>query len=549
MSPALADAVANAIDAGITSPMAIPMRDDHLVGAQSVELHLIGFAPDSTKQFVMLTARPGQVSAVPEHSVVVTDPLTGLATREAFVDGLELMVGLDEPTQLSVAFLDIDNFKTINDALGHDQGDLVLQTIAERLGKALGEHGLVARFGGDEFVVAQANSVDAGHAELMYLLTQTFADPLALGNKEFHVSASIGIATTSDASRMRPDAIIKAADVAMYEAKRQGKDRVEVYDETLEVKATERLELESDLRLALDREEFVLHYQPILDVISGRPIGAEALVRWVHPERGIVPPDEFISLAEQTGLIVRLGTWVLETALEQANEWNQQRLTRRALGISVNLSGVQLGDPNLERIVHAALSRSGFDPAKLTLEVTESVLMNDADDALAVLEQLRTMGVGIAIDDFGTGYSSLAYLKRFRAKSLKVDKAFVDGLGTNPEDTALVTGIVGLAGALGLEIVAEGVESELQLRELRRLGVEYSQGYYHSRPLANDDFVAWLAEAYPTNRTRGMQLPEVPPTSIGAPAAMPAPIRDTFDEEAGLTPFSVPNQNPEHEPG
>jgi EAL domain-containing protein (putative c-di-GMP-specific phosphodiesterase class I) len=398
-------------------------------------------------------------------------------------------------------------------------------------------------------VVAQANSVDSGHAELMFLLTQAFADPLALGNKEFHVSASIGIATTSDASRMRPDAIIKAADVAMYEAKRQGKDRVEVYDETLEVKATERLELESDLRLALEREEFVLHYQPILDVISGRPTGAEALVRWIHPERGMVPPDEFISLAEETGLIVPLGTWVLETALAQANEWNQQRLTRRALGISVNLSGVQLGDPNLEQIVHAALSRSGFDPAKLTLEVTESVLMNDADDAMATLERLRTVGVGIAIDDFGTGYSSLAYLKQFRAKSLKVDKAFVDGLGTNPEDTALVTGIVGLAGALGLEIVAEGVESELQLRELRRLGVEYSQGYLHSRPLKNDDFTTWLADQHPSKRARGAELPDVPPTAIGTPAALPAPIRDSFEEEPVVAPLKFLDRFPEHETG
>ena len=311
-----------------------------------------------------------------------------------------------------------------------------------------------------------------------------------------------------------------------------------VYDESLEHQATARLEIESDLRRAITEQQFILHYQPIVDVISGRTVGAEALVRWEHPERGMVRPDEFIPVAEATGLIVPLGALVLETAVAQAAAWNLQRASRRALGVSVNLSSLQLADPNLEQHVRAALSRSGLDPNRLTLEVTESTLMTDADDAMDILHRLRELGVKIAIDDFGTGYSSLAYLKRLPANSLKVDKAFVDGLGISTEDTSLVTGIVGLASALDLAIVAEGVENETQLRELRRLGCEYSQGYYHSRPLPADEFARWLgidSEATEEATEPGSDGPSMSERL----SALVGPRRDDSMGEPELTPIRL----------
>ena len=457
------------------------------------------------------------------------DELTGLSSRQAFVDHVREVASSPERRELTVAFLDIDNFKNVNDALGHDQGDVVLQTIAQRLQHLLAQRGIVARFGGDEFVVATADAPGTGDAELRYLLGQAFGDPISLDGTEFQVTSSVGIVTVGEPDEMNPDTILKFADIAMYEAKRRGKDCVAVYDESLQSRATARLKVESDLRQAIENNQFELHYQPIIDVITGRPIGSEALVRWIHPERGMVPPDHFIPIAEETGLIIPLGAWVLDTAIAQAAEWNERRLTRRALGVSVNLSGRQFDDPELEQCIHASLSRHGFDPNKLTLEVTESTLMSDVDATFEVLTKLRGLGIKIAIDDFGTGYSSLAYLKRLPATSLKVDKAFVDGLGTKPEDTALVTGIIGLASALNLEIVAEGVEGELQLRELRRLGCEYSQGYFHSRPLPVPEFEAWIGGSDRGPGKRSSKLPEVPQTGIVPPAEPPPQIRRSFD--------------------
>ncbi len=491
--------------------------------------------PGSTQQFMLslrdLTSQQQHEETLAGLSAI--DALTGLANRQAVVDRMAAIAAATEARELTVAFLDVDNFKTVNDALGHDQGDVVLRTIAERLEHTLDDRFLVARFGGDEFVVASGLDPGAGHAELCYLLGQVFADPISLDGNQFKITASIGIASTTDRSQMGPGAVLKHADMAMYEAKRTGKDRFAVYDESLETQASARLQIESDLRRAIDQGEFVLHYQPIIDVMSGRPAGAEALVRWQHPEHGMIPPDQFIPIAEDTGLIIPLGAWVLETAVAQAAEWNKQRLTRRALGISVNLSSLQLSDPDLENCVHAALSRYGFDPARLTLEVTESALMTDGDETLEILARLRDVGIRIAIDDFGTGYSSLAYMKRLPAKALKVDKAFIDGLGTKREDTALVTGIIGLASALDFEIVAEGVESALQLKELRRLGCEYSQGYYHSRPLPAAEFEAWINTSDPRPEPRTANLPMVPETAIVTPPSPAlAPPRPFVSETA-----------------
>ncbi len=420
------------------------------------------------------------------------DPLTGLANRAGLANHIRHLAEAGNGRVLTLAFLDLDNFKTINDALGHDMGDQVLRTVGERLEEAIGGYGLVGRIGGDEFVVACSTAPGAGHGELEHLVALPFGHPMTLDGKAFNITASVGIAAAPSPQEADSERLLKAADLAMYEAKRRGKNTIAVYDESLEHRAAQRLEIESDLRRGIENDEFVVHYQPIMDVITGRPTGAEALVRWMHPRRGLVPPDQFIPVAEETGLIGQIGAKVLETAVEQVSAWNRDRLTRRALSISVNLSGVQLGDAALERSVHAALSRSGLDPAKLTLEVTESTLMVDVGETMATLGRLRDLGIGIAIDDFGTGYSSLAYLKSMPAQTLKIDKAFVNGLGTSPEDTALVTGIVALASALDFKVVAEGVENERQLRELRRLGCEASQGYLHSRPLPADEFEEWI---------------------------------------------------------
>ncbi len=470
------------------------------------------------------------------------DPLTGLSNRQSFVDRVDAIASADRERQLMVAFLDLDNFKPINDALGHDHGDAVLRTIARRLDHAIGDHGLVARFGGDEFVVAVEAEPDAGHDQLRHLLSLAFADPVELDGKELMITVSIGIATTTDPEAMQADSILKAADIALYEAKRQGKNCIAIYDESLEHQAADRIEIASDLRQAIERDQLELHYQPIMDVMTGRVVGAEALLRWHHPERGMVPPDVFIPIAEQNGLIVPIGAWVLDTAIAQAAVWNTRRMTRRALGISVNVSGHQLNDPSLEQRVHAALSRHGFDPARLTLEITESTLMTEAADTMVILERLRDLGVRIAIDDFGTGYSSLAYLKRLPARAMKVDKAFIDGLGLQAEDTALVTGIVGLAAALDFEIVAEGVETERQLKELRRLGCEYSQGYYHSRPLPAADFEAWLSDREPPPRgARSLDAGAGGETS--APATLP------LDRDRDLAPVRLHrHQHPPHRP-
>ncbi len=520
------DSAADVVDA-IASGTATDLRVALIAGGgRRVPAELSVAALDGAGDGAVISVR--DLTAQQRHEqelagLSAVDGLTGLANRQAFAERIHLIAASATPTELTVAFLDLDNFKPINDLLGHDTGDLVLQTIAKRLDHALGGgQGLVARFGGDEFVVATTSQPGTGHAELEYLLGLALTEPVEVDGKQFTITASAGIVSTSDPAAMRPEAMLKAADLAMYEAKRRGKNCVAVYDETLAHQATARVEIESDLRRAIEEQQFILHYQPIMDVISGRPIGSEALVRWIHPERGMVPPDKFIPIAESTGLIIPLGAWVLETAVAQTAAWNQQRLTRRALSISVNLSGHQLADPGLEQLVRSCLSRTGLDPSKLTLEVTESTLMSDADETMDILHRFRALGVRIAIDDFGTGYSSLAYLKNMPANSLKVDKAFVDGLGISTADTSLVTGIVGLASALDLAIVAEGVENETQLRELRRLGCEYSQGYYHSRPLPAEDFGRWV----------GIE-PEPPPEPDEEPASSSMSLGDRLSVLVG----------------
>ena len=377
-------------------------------------------------------------------------------------------------------FLDLDCFKVVNDSLGHRHGDELLIAVAARLRDTLGQDGAsIARLGGDEFVVqlpdASAATAVAEH------LNRALAAPFAIGGRDLVIGASIGITVAGDGDKRALD-LLRQADIAMYRAKEAGRGGYAIFDAAMSRQAEERLALEADLRRALARGEFELHYQPTITLKTGQISGVEALVRWRHPEQGLIPPFKFIPLAEETGLILPLGSWVLAEACRQAVVWHAQYPDRPPLTVAVNLSARQLRDPGLADEIARVMRASGIPPRYLTLELTESMLMHDAPATLAVLSQLKALGLRLAIDDFGTGYSSLAYLKRFPIDILKVDKAFVDGLGRDEQDTAIVRTVLLLGSALDLVTTAEGIETAEQAAQLRALGCELGQGYHFARP-------------------------------------------------------------------
>ena len=386
---------------------------------------------------------------------------------------------------MGVLFLDLDNFKLVNDSLGHEVGDRLLITVAERLRASVRAEDTAARFGGDEFTVLLENVTDVTEAvRVADNIMRALLVPFVLESREVFVTTSIGI-VLGTSGRERPTDLLRNADVALYRAKANGKATYEMFDALLNVQALERLDLEADLRRAIERREFAVHYQPQLELQTGSLAGWEALVRWMHPERGPMPPGTFLSVAEETGLIFQIGSQVLEEACRQAQEWHEQHpKTDAPLKMSVNISTRQLQRPDeLVREVVRVLEKTRLAPGSLVLEITESMLMGDAEYNVDVLGKLKDLGIGIAVDDFGTGYSNLAYLKRFPVDLLKVDKSFVDGLEDNPEDTAIVKAIVDLARALGMQTVAEGIETTEQADQLRDLECELGQGYYFSEPL------------------------------------------------------------------
>ena len=414
------------------------------------------------------------------------DTLTGLPNRLLFTDHLRLAVERarrDANYSFAVLFLDLDRFKTINDSLGHTYGDKLLVEIARRLQSCTRRVDTVARFGGDEFAIlldGTAGPEDAFRvAEKIQAELQT---PLDLHGHEAFTTASVGVAL-SCTGYGNADDVLRDADTAMYRAKDGGKARHEVFDRTMHTRAVTMLRLENDLRRALERGEFRVHYQPIMSLRTGALEGFEALVRWEHPDRGQVTPAEFIPLAEETGLIVPLGLWVLDEACRRLREWQSSSPAHRALTISVNLSGKQLAQPDLAERVQDVLSAVGLDPRCLRLEITESVVMENAEAAAAVLSRLRALGVGLAIDDFGTGYSSLSYLHRFPVNTLKVDRSFVGRMASGDENLEIVRTVVTLAQNLGMQVVAEGIETGEQLALLKALRCDYGQGYFFSKPL------------------------------------------------------------------
>ncbi|HYY78601.1 MAG TPA: EAL domain-containing protein [Actinomycetes bacterium] len=411
------------------------------------------------------------------------DPLTGLANRALFVDRVDhaLARASRQGPTAAVLFLDLDDFKTVNDTLGHSAGNHLLVAVADRLLAVLRPADTAARLGGDEFAILLEDiNGEEDALAIAERVTEVFHDPYPLEGHDVLVRASIGVAIAEPQHRQADD-LLRNADMAMYLAKSNGKGRYERFQPSLHRSLRERFELIGDLRQALERGQLLVHYQPIVELASGRITGLEALVRWRHPTRGMVGPRSFIPLAEETGLIIPLGRWVLGQACEQGHRW--QRHTGSDLSVSVNLSARQFQQPGLVDDVARALRRSGLRPSSLILEITESLLMHDTDATIDKLHQLKALGVRLAIDDFGTGYSSLSYLRRFPVDILKVDKSFVDGVTGGSEDSALARAIIKLGHTLRLQTVAEGVEGREQAGQLLTLQCDLGQGYYFAKPM------------------------------------------------------------------
>ena len=411
------------------------------------------------------------------------DALTELPNRRLFIDRLD--AELDRPgVIIAVLFVDLDLFKVINDSLGHVVGDELLIAAGQRIRGCVGEHDTVGRLSGDEFTVLLTDLDDRRRAiDAAERIKEAFDEPFRIGLHEVFTSVSIGVTFRQGHESARD--LIRQADIAMYRAKARGKARYEIFQPAMDLAARHRQQLESDLRRALARGELRVYYQPEVEIETGRLVGMEALVRWEHPERGLLAPCDFLDIAEETGLIVPIGRWVLFEACRQAREW-QSRYGGVALMVAVNLSGKHLQQATLIDEVTEVLRATGIDPGQLILEITETVAMAGAETTIEILTKLKSLGVLLAIDDFGTGFSSLAYLKRFPVDLLKIDKSFVDGVAHRGNDTAIVQSIVALGRALDLRVIAEGVEDNDQLRQLRALGLELGQGYFFSRPLSND---------------------------------------------------------------
>jgi len=430
---------------------------------------------------------------------VLHDSLTGLPNRLSFVDALgeSLAKASVSGSPVGILFLDLDHFKLINDSLGHHAGDALLRAVAPRLRSHLRPGDVVARFGGDEFGILIDRLADEGEAlAIADRVASAFAQPFSLDGVDHFVSASIGVAVAraSEERIANAELLIRDADAAMYRAKEGGRARCVLFDAEMRAGAMRRLEVERELRHAVERDELALHYQPVVNLRSGDTTGLEALVRWRHPERGMLDPAEFVSIAEDSGLIEPIGRWVQERACRQALEWHQLRPDARPLDVAVNLSARQVAHRDLPAVVEEVIARTGLDPIHLRLEITEGVLVEESATAISSLQRLNELGVRLVLDDFGTGYSSLAYLNRFPFHALKIDRSFVEALGIEQEATAIVEAIIGMARALSLEVIAEGVESEVQLAELRRLDCDYAQGHLFHAAMPEREVSRLIAE-------------------------------------------------------
>jgi diguanylate cyclase (GGDEF)-like protein/PAS domain S-box-containing protein len=425
------------------------------------------------------------------------DRLTGLPNRSLLWEALRDQLARPEPA-VAVLFVDLDDFKFVNDSFGHETGDELLLAVAARLTDAIRPHDLVTRFGGDEFVVVCADVRDAAQAErIAQRLVDALAPAFTIAGREISVSASIGLVLSTDTD-LDPETVLRDADTALYQAKASGKARWALFDERVRQGVTTRLAMANGLRRAIEADQLTVHYQPIVDQLTGRAVGVEALSRWQDSEFGDVSPAVFVSLAEEMGIIDRLGRWVLWAACQQFARWQEDLGDLAPAYLSVNLSARQLAGPGLVETVMQALEATGLLPRRLCLELTESVFMDEIEGAVGQLRDLCDLGVRLALDDFGTGYSSLSSLRRFPGQFLKIDRSFVAGLRTDPTAPAIVAAVVSLSEALGLSPVAEGVESEADAHLLQALGCRFAQGYLYARPMAEREATAWL---------RGSELP------------------------------------------
>jgi len=494
-APAIAAAVESIRDQpyGVTV-IEVPVR--HLDGrVRLAEITMTNLLGDPSVNGFVLNTRDiqdaNELQAQLMHEAY-HDGLTGLASRALFRE--RVLQALGRCADVAVLFLDLDGFKEVNDSLGHGAGDALLIRVADRLRAAVRESDTVARFGGDEFGVViesvESSTARADAEAVAGRIAAALEEPFLVDGRELHVAVSIGLACGADAADV--DQLFRNADLAMYRAKSSGGAGLAAYDPQMLAGLVQRLELEADLRRALARDELTLHYQPTVDLATGEIAGFEALVRWRHPTRGMISPLDFIGIAESTGLIVPLGRWVLAEACRQAVAWGAGKTRRLKMAVNVSVRQFEHGD--LSALVAEVLAETGMPVDQLCLEMTESVLLTDTDENLTQLQRLKALGVTLAMDDFGTGYSSLGYLRRYPMDILKIDRSFVDRLGGDREDEALVRTIVGLGKSLGMATVAEGIEEEVQLAALRELHCDYGQGYLLSRPLPADEAGRILTE-------------------------------------------------------
>lgn len=481
---------------------------------EMIERSLEIASQEMLEQNRVLTSELEARRAAESHVVTLSnfDALTGLANRSLFVDRLNQAIAsaLRQTHKVVVVVLGLDYFKLVNESLGYSTGNELLKIISDRLRGCVRGSDTVARLGGDEFALIFTESLsglgdghsphhprnandetEPGTAELLQRIMKAVSASLMLADRELHVTCSMGV-SLYPRDGTDSEALLKAASAALNNAKRVGSNNFQFFTVDLSAKIQARLALQGQLRLAVEREEFVLHYQPQVDLGSGRIVGMEALIRWNHPELGLVPPVQFIGLAEETGLIVPMGAWVIRTACAQSKAWERQGLGK--FRMAVNVSVRQFAQPDLVEYIAAVLAETGLDPQSLEIELTESLVMNDVDRSIDILQRLKAIGLQMSIDDFGTGYSSLAYLKRFPIDLLKIDQAFVRDIETSLDDTAIVKAIISMAHSLGIRVIAEGVETEAQCNFLRLNMCDEIQGYFFSRPVDSARTMELLAQ-------------------------------------------------------
>jgi diguanylate cyclase (GGDEF)-like protein/PAS domain S-box-containing protein len=442
-----------------------------------------GFATDITER---------KVAEERVQFLAYYDALTGLPNRALLQDRLAkaLASALRRKDKVALLFLDLDRFKDINDSFGHSVGDLLLQNIAERFKSGVRKQDTVGRLGGDEFLIVLTNVKEIAYASVaaerfMHAMSAEFV----IQGHSLSISCSIGISMFPE-DGMDSESLLRNADAAMYSAKESGRNNFRFFTEDMNAQAVERVTLENGLRLALDKKELFLVYQPQMNIATGKIIGLEALLRWQHPTLGLMPPDRFIRIAENCGLIVPIGEWVLRTVCAQARKWQDEGIP--AVSIAINVSTVQFRQKGFCEVIRRVLNETGLDPQYLQLELTESIFLADADETLSLIQKLKAMGLTLAIDDFGTGYSNFNYLRQFRISKLKIDRSFIRDVGVNPDYVAITTAIISMAKSLNIKVIAEGVEDEAQMSFLRAHQCDEIQGYYFSKPLAVDKVAAKL---------------------------------------------------------